>query len=207
MLVIFAIVTVWSNNRMALVASASCLATIYICRGNVGIRTIVVLLVASVTGLAAYTLGDVLLVGLARSGSAEEILSLTGRTVIWNVTLELWSEHPFLGLGFGSSVPILGENLPLWAVGNTHNMYLEVLVSSGLIGLCLMVASLAMTIKRAVGRRRYTELGLVAFFAVYGLTEAVIFSVAGLPTLLFFASLILTFMPDRSNTSPNIQSR
>jgi O-antigen ligase len=198
MLCAFAIVTVLSDNRMALIAWAGCLAIIYICRGNFGVRAIVVLLVGAVTTLAAYALGDVLLSGIARSGRSDEVLSLTGRTEIWRVSLGLWSEHPILGLGYGSSPFALSASVDLFgAVGNTHNTYLEILFSSGVIGLGLLIASLAITLRRAAARRRYSEFGIVVFFLIYGLTEAVIFSVAGLTMLLFFSSLILTFAPDR----------
>jgi O-antigen ligase len=208
MLGIFAIVTVMSNNRMALIASAGCLATVYICQGNFVVRAIVVLLAGAMTTFAAYALGEVLLASIARSGSSEEILSLTGRTEIWRVALELWAEHPILGLGYSSSPFALKESPDLLhAAGNTHNTYLEILFSSGPLGFGLLVTALAITLKRAAARRRYSELAIVIFFAIYGLTEAVIFSVAGLPMLLFFSSLILTFTPDRPAILPNMEPR
>jgi O-antigen ligase len=198
MLGVFAIVTVLSNNRMALIASAGSLATVYICQGNFVVRALIVLLVGAITTFATYAFGEVLLAGIARSGSPEEILSLTGRTEIWRVALELWAEQPIFGLGYSSSPFALKDSPDLvHAAGNTHNMYLEILFSSGPLGLGLLITALAVTLKRAAARRRYSELAIVLFFAIYGLTEAVIFSVAGLPTLLFFSSLILTFTPDR----------
>ncbi len=198
MLCVFAIVAILSNNRMALIASAGCLASIYICQRNFGFRAIVVLLVGTVTTLAVYALGEVLFTGIARSGNSDEVLSLTGRTEIWRVALKLWSDQPILGLGYGSSPFALSESPDLFgAVGNTHNTYLEVLFSSGVLGLGLLITSLAITLRRAFARRRFSELGIVVFFLIYGLTEAVIFSVAGLTMLLFFSSVILTFGPDR----------
>ncbi len=73
----------------------------------------------------------------------QQVLSLTGRLMIWVHAYQMWSKNPWIGKGLDAwnskaaveeSIRVLG-----WAVPHAHNQLLQILSESGLIGLGVMV--------------------------------------------------------------------
>jgi O-antigen ligase len=131
--------------------------------------------------IAIFPFIDSILALLSRSGSAEEILTATGRSEIWAVVIDLWTQKPIHGWGYGAMLYILPTYPGLFeAAAHAHNLYLEVLVGGGVIGLGLLLLAIASTLFWGirVGDRR--ALALVFFILLRGITEAAPFSgVAG----------------------------
>jgi exopolysaccharide production protein ExoQ len=199
MLVAFVFCFLMSNNRMAIVAVVFAYGIVFLTRGNITGKSVLVLLAISTTVAGFLIAGDLLLESVTRSGSSEEVLSATGRTRIWAVVLELWQESPLFGYGYTSSQHILPSHPLLFvAAAHAHNMYLEVLFSSGLIGLALLVAGLLSTLWIALTRHAFKEAALIAFFALYGMTEPIFNSLVGFPAFAFFSAVLLVFARDTS---------
>ena len=111
-------------------------------------------------------------------------LSLTGRTDIWEVLLQLISERPLLGYGYGA---FWGEqNGPAyqvwlateWLVPTAHNGILEVVLALGWIGGGLMIIDFLMNLYRSASTvsSRPTSLfafGTMALFALFSVSESV----------------------------------
>ncbi len=60
------------------------------------------------------------------------------RLAHWQAAWAMFSEHPWLGVGWGNYVPVYpAYALPRWAdpLGHAHNYYLNVLAEAGLVGL------------------------------------------------------------------------
>jgi O-antigen ligase len=191
---LFALCVLLSNNRMALVGIAACFLVVFLSRGDWRFRSIPLLLIVVVAGVQALAFSDELLAGLSRSGSPEELLTATGRTNIWTASIALWLEHPLLGLGFNSSLQILPARTDLFtAAAHTHNVFLEILFSGGLIGLGLFLAAMGATLRKAVACGRYANLGILLFFMLHGLTEPVVFGTINFYPLAFFSAAILAF--------------
>jgi O-antigen ligase len=68
------------------------------------------------------------------------IWTLTGRTILWNASINSILDHLLLGHGYVSSkfASILIEDVS-WPAGHMHNAFLEVLYNNGIIGLILIV--------------------------------------------------------------------
>lgn len=75
--------------------------------------------------------------------------AFTGRVSIWKVPLDYLAEHPYLGAGFGGFWQV-GDKSPAFLYINqqfqtltahSHNGYLEILVTTGPIGLALLLVS------------------------------------------------------------------
>lgn len=93
---------------------------------------------------------------LATTGASITSGSLGGRSTSWNEGLELFQEHPVLGVGSGA-FPIAAYDTR----GVAHNTFLSVLAELGLIGFILFVAILAAAFLHALRqRRRYFRLWL-----------------------------------------------
>ena len=59
------------------------------------------------------------------------------RMAHWQSALEMWTDHPWLGVGIGNYEPVYGQYaLPLWplALGHAHNYYLNIAAESGVVG-------------------------------------------------------------------------
>lgn len=67
--------------------------------------------------------------------------TLTHRTVLWSAGLQVFRDHPFLGVGSGAYGPAIEEIVDLDIIG--HNTFISVLVELGVIGALLLTALLA----------------------------------------------------------------
>jgi O-antigen ligase len=66
---------------------------------------------------------------------------MSGRVTIWNTGLDVFLDHPFLGVGtaaFGTAVQSLKQG-----GDSPHNLVLEVLVEQGIIGLLIFIGLIA----------------------------------------------------------------
>lgn len=112
---------------------------------------------------------------------------LTGRTELWSSVIDAIEQKPILGYGFSgfwrgatAGSDAIGGQLQ-WAPVYSHNGYLEISLSLGLVGLALAIAFLAKGFKRAwattesgESRLHQWPLALMVFIAVHNLTECTI---------------------------------
>jgi exopolysaccharide production protein ExoQ len=143
---------------------------------------------------------------ISRSGSWDEVMSATGRTRIWPVVIELWSQTPMMGRGFGSALYILPTHPDLFrAAAHAHNLYLEQLFSGGIIGLGLFACSIVITIAVAWRTKAAREFSFLVFFLIYGLTEPVISGPVSFPLITMFLAVVLILRNGRLR-SPRVVS-
>ena len=100
--------------------------------------------------------------------------TLTGRTLLWERAINLIAEKPLLGVGF-QSLFYIGNNVAedIWAIHhvpsgagfNFHNMYVDISVELGLLGLFLYLVFIIMVIRKIFNFKHIT-LGSSHFFAV-----------------------------------------
>jgi O-antigen ligase len=155
-------------------------------------RSLVLLTLTLFSVAFVFLFANHLLAMISRSGSWDEVMSATGRTRIWPVVIELWSQTPFMGRGFGAALYILPTHPDLFrAAAHAHNLYLEQLFSGGLIGLGLFACSMVVTIAAAWRVNATREFSLLVFFLVYGLTEPVISGPVSFPLIMMFLAVVL----------------
>ncbi len=140
-----------------------------------------VLLVATMQSGSDSTFFDSVVSKLTKSGDAEELTSMTGRTEIWAYSVQAIAERPLLGFGPATSKEILRDY-----AGYTHNLWLDVAFCSGLAGLfCFLGLTMGRVRDAFVKPHRVADFIIIMIF-VNGLTENVIFSfIPGVPTILF----------------------
>ena len=78
---------------------------------------------------------------LSRSGHAEEVTSLTGRTELWQYTLHKIQQAPIVGYGYGCPRFILSDRRG-WQTFNAHNTILNVALALGWVGAALLSTAL-----------------------------------------------------------------
>ena len=175
---------------MAVFALLAAATTFYVLQGPMLRNAIAVFAVALLAASCVILFADDLIALVSRSSNETEILTLTGRTRIWAVVIDLWRQSPLFGYGFGSALYILPVHPDLFhAAAHSHNLYLEQLFSGGIIGIGLFACSMAITIVVAWRTRAARELSLVIFFLVYGMTEPVIYGPVSFPLIIMILAI------------------
>jgi O-antigen ligase len=173
----------------ALIVSFTVLA--YQRRGSIVLPAVLLIAAAAFTAGILFAsdwldvVGDGVLSAATRSGDTSELTTLTGRVDIWSVAIKVISDNPVIGYGWRSSESVLTS---AWfeRYGQTafypvhpHSMYLNVMLSTGLVGASLLLISLT-NLRRQVAkipiwfakdRRATVWLPLIFFWAGVGLTE------------------------------------
>lgn len=143
---------------------------------------------------AIFLAGSVLILGLAVLATADlDIVNtvldrlgkdstLTGRTVLWSVALQLIEWRPVLGFGYNAfwTAPAFSDLMAtIQAQGDTingfHNAYLESLVATGILGGTTFALSVVVTVFR-VFRRYLTDFSIESLGMIYFVMSAVVFS-------------------------------
>jgi exopolysaccharide production protein ExoQ len=183
-LVVYSVLLVASNSMTSIVAFAATFVVVYsfkflYSRFKVPLPMLLVILVLCI-GAA-----------MGIQSSATELLGrssdLTGRTELWTFTLNMIATHPWLGFGLsgfwmGASPESLNVQAQLgWRPIYSHNGYLEILLSLGLVGLLLLLVVLGTGIKRVLLRAHGNEsiqdmwpIAFFTFFLVHNLAECTI---------------------------------
>jgi len=142
-----------SWSRGAWLASGAAFAVINVARSRRGaiVFTTLIVLVALVGLLSSLQLLPEAIsqrltaflpfvgVGDVRSVQVtDENYAAVERLAHWQAALDMWRDHPWLGVGFGNYEAAYADYaLPKWpvALGHAHNYYLNVASEAGLIGL------------------------------------------------------------------------
>ena len=115
---------------------------------------------------------------LTRSGDLQEILTVTGRTAIWGAVLDLWSESPILGWGYGSStyiIPKISASIG-FVVAQSHNLIIQVMLSGGVVALTIFTAAAVISLRAVLRTHDAASATLLGFVFIGGLTEGAVFN-------------------------------
>lgn len=183
-LCVYAALLAISNSMSSMLTVAATLCGVWTVRTLCGryripiaaIVVFVVLLIASVT-VTGIGSGDVL--GLLGRSS-----DLTGRTELWSAVTEAIQEKPILGYGFSgfwkgaSSGSEIVEGQVQWTPAYSHNGYLEVMLSLGVVGLLVSFLLLFIGFRRAWQLSQAGDspqdswpLAMLLFVLIHNLTE------------------------------------
>jgi O-antigen ligase len=191
---------VMTNSRMALAMTCAIVAMMVLLNWR---RLYFGLFIASAGLLAAIAIlpfeQDALLKAVSRSGTVGEVTSFTGRTEIWYTVLKLAQLQPWMGYGYASSVFVLPEHTDAigFATSHAHNLFLQLLLTTGGVGLLLFLATMLALGIRAVTYRNRVIVVMLAFVVLNGLTESSGFTtLANICTLAF--AIAVTYDPRRS---------
>jgi exopolysaccharide production protein ExoQ len=84
-------------------------------------------------------------------------LTLTGRTLIWDLVIKKITEHPILGYGYDGFWTTQAESInqfSTWKPGQAHNGYLDICLNIGVAGLLLTLAFLYDGLRRGSRLRK-----------------------------------------------------
>jgi O-antigen ligase len=149
------------------------------------------LIVAAAAGVFFQRLGEI------------DDFTAVSRLAIWSGAFTLFAHSPVFGIGFGNLRGLMGGllNLPDGWTGDAHNLYLELLAETGLVGFLVFGILVVLSLRTALKQWRVTQshfdkmIALAAFVAICGVlvhgTVDYLFHTTPQVTALFFLMLAL----------------
>jgi len=141
---------------------------------------------------------------LRRRVTDDTAVNLTGRPEIWRAGWYLVEERPIEGFGYDAETRILQDpayqrtarvRFSVTARQSMHNGYLSVLAGTGVVGLVMWLAVLALPYVRAwrveAGERKALAIGIMSMGLVANLVESQITAAAGLTAAMFWVAWAL----------------
>lgn len=136
----------YSNNKTSIGLIVFALILAFLIQHSRSLFVKAVILLVPLSLIALLTLGSVVFQPVADFNEAFlPDPSFTGRTVIWDFALKQSQKHPWIGFGYEAfwRTPDLvngGYEIETWGAlaGHAHNAYLNILLTSGIIGVFLM---------------------------------------------------------------------
>jgi O-antigen ligase len=110
---------------------------------------------------------------LLRPFISDDIFTLNSRTELWAKTLTYIFAQPILGTGYYGSRYLLIKDFS-WA-GHAHNSFLEVQLTTGLIGLLMLSAFLVLVFKEIFTTKNALLIGVTLYCLIQGMVNPVLF--------------------------------
>jgi O-antigen ligase len=150
-----------------------------------------IMAVGTILGGTIYLSGhiDSVLSLIGRDGDVEEAATMSGRTDLWDFSFAQIRDRPIIGYGFNSFEAYASEQWagPAYAATvATHNNYLSVMFSTGLLGLIPFLTGFVILIRRWYVLPDLPRDLFVFNALAYGFSETDIPSISIVPTLMFF---------------------
>jgi O-antigen ligase len=111
-----------------------------------------------------------------RYSTTEELVTLTGRTEVWGVTIARIADRPIVGHGAGSSEGLFSQTVAdgdmWWPAYGAHNVALATLLEGGLVAGVLFAGAILSVVGRVRGRPEL--IALLVALGVNGITEGLV---------------------------------
>ncbi|MBC7906775.1 MAG: O-antigen ligase family protein [Rhodospirillaceae bacterium] len=141
--------------------------TVTLCLGSV-------FLVESMGGLANVLPPDVL-ESFSRSGSSKEVLTFSGRMSIWSTVMDRIAQAPVLGYGHAAGMALF-KGFARWKITHAHNLYLQALLYTGVIGFTLLMGVFVCQLRMFAANPSPVRDIVVLYTMLKGLTEQSVLS-------------------------------
>lgn len=166
---------VLTQSRTAMLGLAAALTVLTLRRWPIPMVPLLVLGGSAGAVLVAYPQTVETLVALiARSGRVEQVSTLTGRTDIWRFVVSAIEQAPLFGYGFASTRELIpsGYAGPYgWTTTSAHNLWLQVWVTTGIVGLGMILTAVLGLLRALVIAPAPLRDGLLVYVLFVGLLE------------------------------------
>lgn len=169
-----AIALLESGSRTAIAALPLIALAYFAWRGPVwaSVPTAMVVFAAAILFILAGPLTDVA-IHVSRSGRAEEITSLTGRVDLWRYVIGEILRAPLFGHGYAASRELISSEWVArngWTTTHAHNLLLQSLLSTGLIGTIALLTAFAWQAVRGLASSNSFSMLILWYVILTGLT-------------------------------------
>jgi len=173
---------------------------------RVALVLIVCLLAAAVAGFFFQRLGEI------------DDFTAVSRLAIWGGAFTVFARSPVLGTGFGNLRGLMGGllNLPDGWTGDAHNLYLELLAETGLIGFAAFSILIVLALRAALRQFRRAEnhfnkmialaiLSAICSVLVHGMVDYLFHTTPQVTALFFVVLGLLSAHISSDKTTPTMQ--
>jgi exopolysaccharide production protein ExoQ len=135
-----------SRSASALALLALCTSSYFVLFLLRGMAQFLVLILSPIAILVAANMRDAILSSLNRGPD------LSGRTEIWAAAYHMILERPFFGYGYGSASMggLTAYIITRFKAQNSHSGYIDLALSSGIVGSLLLYGAIGMALYRTV---------------------------------------------------------
>ena len=173
---------------------------------HVALVLIVCLLAAAIAGLFFQRLGEI------------DDFTAVSRLAIWGGALTVFAQSPLFGTGFGNLRGLMGGllNLPDGWTGDAHNLYLELLAETGLIGFVVFSILIVLVLRTALRLRKtenhFNKMITIAIFAaicgvlIHGTVDYLFHTTPQVTALLYLVLGLLTAQASAHENRPGRQA-
>lgn len=163
-----------TNARAATVGLAiSVLAIVILKLGRNSVRAIAVMLTLCLAVGFLLIFQD-RLPAMVRPLLSDDLFTLNSRTELWSKTMTYIFAQPILGTGYFGSRYLLLKDFVF--AGHAHNSFLEVQLTTGLVGLLGLAGFLLLLAKEIFTTRNALLIGLAVYCLIQGMVNPVLFS-------------------------------
>lgn len=142
-------------------------------------------------GLDALVPNEVLKL-VSRSGSVQEVTTLSGRLRVWDVVLYQIGAAPWFGHGHAAGQEVLFSRFEQWSLVHAHNLFLQSLLYVGIVGTLPLIAALGAQVIGFLRRPLPFRDAIVLYTLFIGITETSLLSnLPGAHTLLWMVALAM----------------
>ncbi|WP_448208381.1 O-antigen ligase family protein [Azospirillum sp. sgz302134] len=135
----------------------------------------------------------------------EDVFTLNGRVALWAYALDMWAEHPVVGVGYYNTRMVLLDAFPF--AGHTHNSLLEIMLGTGLPGLLLALLFLGVCFHTAARTGDRLLAGVLVIVLLDGALNPVLFVPGTGQAVLLLTVMAASMMADRRTTARRGASR
>lgn len=198
-----------TNSKTSIFTIIVCASFLYCAKKSLIKTYLVSLLILFITILLLVSFFPhalkILIFSASRSGDFEEIFTMTGRTNIWNVVVDLIKNNIIFGYGFASSSQVISSYASLvgFNVSHAHSLYLNLLLTSGLIGVVLSAWFFVVNMRFFLRNNLYFEFSSILMILIVGLTEAIIFGSIATLAFVFLMITVSRRIPGRDIFTKN----
>lgn len=194
-----------TKSRTSFYCSILAVLIIYIASSPLSLKKLISLLaflaillgfIVILTNSSSISISDTFEV-LNLGRSTENVETYTGRTMIWKMCLNYIADRPYVGYGFNSfwNAKHIYELLSSlnWQVNSAHSLYLNLMLSVGLVGTIIFVTFLVWGIRNTflqfmrTGEYGYLFLfSLFIYFTTQGIFEGFLIELGYIPFVFFW---------------------
>lgn len=170
---------VLTQSRTSLIAAGLGGMTFFLLRSRWAAALIPILLCLGVAAVLVINLDNQVLAIFARSGDAEELLTGTGRSFIWDLSWSLIKKAPILGYGYDSTFSmfmneayLLAGDVGIYIFPHAHNVFLQLCLYGGVIAVALFLILILSIARSALVARDPRIAALLACYLSFTMTES-----------------------------------
>ncbi len=165
-----------TRSSLALVLAVAVVATV--ARSEPRNRALLATGLAATIGLLAALAAGPISNYFTRDDANVDLAEVNGRARIWPIGLDYVADRPFHGYGFGAGQTLWAEpvldGLVQWYPRHAHQIVLELLLATGVIGLMLFAVAIVLGIRARTSSVPLVNRLLLVTLVFTGLTEAVV---------------------------------